>query len=488
MPRLIFAAQSARNDAVPSLSGERLVNMHAVPAPEGARAALILRNVLGTRDWATIEGPFLRAMATCGDQIYTASRGALARISSGGSVSTLDSITDDPETTIVGAGGERVAVCAGGAYYLWDGSSLTQVGGGRLTNIGSVAYLSGYVFMTQADGREVEWTSGSGGPGSRNALYFSEAAARGDKIIRAMAVGPYIWVLKERSIETWQLTGVGGTGAFAPIPGAVKERGLRSFNLACPIPDGLFFIGDDNCAYAASAGGMQAVSTPPVDQALASGEPTHCLYYEDRGHRFAVIRFADRPAWCLDFAMNRWHERAEGVELGPWDAMSSASCYGQWQLGGRLGRVWRLGQEPIDASGPMRRLAVSRTLEPGGRFTVAKFELFGNFGHQFIEEDAPAYLLDEFGFPLRDSNGYPIHAESPEPVTRWRRSPNAWLRFSRDGGNTWGAPKLRSFGKLGAYSTTLSVKGMGQFKRMMTAEISMTDPVEMPLFAEAEIT
>ncbi|PJN94125.1 hypothetical protein CNY89_16365, partial [Amaricoccus sp. HAR-UPW-R2A-40] len=349
------------------------------------------------------------------------------------------------------------------AYYLWDGSSLAQVGGGRLTNIGSVAYLGGYVFMTQADGREVEWTSGSGGPGSRNALYFSEAAARGDRIVRAMTVGPYVWVLKERSIETWQLTGVGGTGAFAPIPGAVKERGLRSFNLACPIPDGLFFIGDDNCAYAASAGGMQAVSTPPVDQALKSGEPTHCLYYEDRGHRFAVIRFADRPAWCLDFAMNRWHERAEGVELGPWGAMSSANCYGQWQLGGRLGRVWRLGQAPVDASGPMRRVATSRTLEPGGKFTVALFELFGNFGHQFIEEDAPAYLLDEFDFPLRDSNGHPIYAESPETPRTQKRGPHAWLRFSRDGGNTWGAPKLRSFGALGAYSTRLRVRSLGQF-------------------------
>lgn len=485
--RLIFASQSAKNAAVPSLTGERLVNLHAVPAPEGARAALVLRNVLGTRDFATVEGPFLRALATCGDQLYSASRGALARVTEAGTVSTLGAIADDTETSIVGAGGSRVAVCAGGAYYLWDGSSLTQVGGGRLTNIGSVAYLSGYVFMTQADGREVEWTSGSGGPGSRNALYFSEAAARGDKIVRAMAVGPYVWVLKERSIETWQLTGVGGTGAFAPIPGAVKERGLRSFNLACPIPDGLFFIGDDNCAYAASAGGMQAVSTPPVDQALASGEPTHCFYYEDRGHRFAVIRFADRPAWCLDFAMNRWHERAEGVELGPWDAMASASCYGQWQIGGRLGRVWRLGQEPVDASGPMRRLAVSRTLEPGGKFTVAKFELFGNFGHQFIEENAPAYLEDEFGFPLRDSNGYPLHAESPETPRLWKRSPNAWLRFSRDGGNTWGAPKLRSFGNLGAYSTKVCVRAMGQFE-LMTAEISMVDPVEMPLFAEAEIT
>ena len=482
--RLIFAGKSARDATFPALTSERLVNLYAVPAPDGARAALMLRNVLGTRDFATLPGPFLRALGNCGGRIVAVSRGVVSAIAASGSVALLGAVSDDAQTSLVDAGAGKIAVCAGGAYHLWDGTSLTQPGGGRLTSIGSVAYSNSYLLMAQAGGTEIEW-SAAGDPASRNALYFAKAAARGDRIVRLVAIGPYVWAMKERSIEVWALAGT-GPGAWAPIPGAVYEVGLRDFRLCAAMPEGMFFVGHDNVAYLATGGKPLAISTPPVAQALLDEAPTNCFYYADRGHRFCVIRFDGRPALCFDLDTALWHERAEGVGHTSWQAVASVDCYGQWHVGGRLGRLWRLGQTPVDASGVMVRRAVSRTLEPDNRFTVARFEIFGSFGTAEIDENAPAWLLDEFGLPVTDSAGRPIHMEGPDPVTAWRRAPAGWLRFSRDGGLTWGAQKYRSFGRVGAYGTRCSLRAMGQF-RTMTAEFSMSDPVVMPIFAEASI-
>ena len=150
--RLIFADKSARDREAPVLTAERAVNLYAVPAPEGARSAMMLRSVLGTRDFAAVPGPFLRALANCGGTIYVVSRGTVSAVADSGAVTARGTVTDDEHTSLVGAGAERVAVSAGGAYHLWDGSTLTQPGGGRLTSIGGIAYSNGYVRMAARGG------------------------------------------------------------------------------------------------------------------------------------------------------------------------------------------------------------------------------------------------------------------------------------------------------------------------------------------------
>ena len=197
-------------------------------------------------------------------------------------------------------------------------------------------------------------------------------------------------------------------------------------------------------------GAISPFSTPAVEYDLANGEPTECLYYEDEGHQFAVVRFRNRPAWVCDLSYGGiWHERATGS--GAWRVQHSTYCYGAWRVGGQGGDVFRLTRNNEDVAGPLVRVAVSLPAFQGPLFTAAKVEVFGNFG------------VHDFG-----------------------RDPEMMVRFSKDNGKTWGRERVRGLGGLGEYETRVNLKALGQF-RSMTAEITITDPVDVRLLSSAMV-
>lgn len=474
--RLILASSSADRDNLAPTS-ERLINFYPVPAPEGSIAAFSLRSVPGTRYWATLSDPFLRAMANVEGSLYAVSRGGLYRVSEAGLVSYLGEVTDAAETAMAGAR-DKVAIAAGGTYYLLNGGTLSQPGGGRLAQVNSVAFCNQYTVLFGS--REIEWTE-AGLPASRNALYFATAEAKDDLIVRGFEQDGFVWVMKQRSIEMWQASG-SGSSAFSRA--AVRNIGLKGYRLACSTPGGIFFIGSDNTARFLQGGEPRPVSTPPLDNALARETPTDVFYYEDRGHRNCVIRFDGRPAWVYDASMGRCHERALGAAHDPWDVSTSVECYGQWLLGSRLGKVYKTGLTPVDATGPMRRTAVSRPLyTEGNRFTVNKLEILGRFGANYLEEAAPNWLTNEYGLPLIADGEY-LLASDQQAVSQISAPVRLWIRVSRDGGYTWSAPKVRDAGRQGDYEARATWRAMGQFRRF-TCEVNMTDPVDVPILAEA---
>lgn len=485
MPKLILATKSAADQQNRSLTGERLINCFPVPAPEGSGAQFEIRNVPGLRDFSTLQGPFLRAMAAADGLLYVVTAGGLYSVAENGVSTFLAALADDPNTSMTGHR-DAVTIAAGGNYYVWSDGALTQPDPGRLALVSSVAFLDQFTILSEQGGREVEWTE-VGNPLDRNGLYFATAEARDDKIIRILASDAYFAVFKEASAELWGNTLAGSLGAFTRVEGGVSSYGLLKFGLACRAGEQLFYVSQDKVARLGPAIGASPVSTPAVNQALERNDPTHCFYYEDRGHAFCVIRFSDRPAWVYDAATGIWHERSSGVEHGAWDVIASAYCYGRWHLADRLGRVYRLGIDPWDADGPLRRTIVSRELYiDGARPIVHMVELLGDFGRSGIVETGPNWLLDQNRFPLLGQDGKPLVSQSQTGGIDAERPSRVTMRVSRDGGRTFGAARTRSMGRTGQYAGTVRFRALGQYRRM-TMQIDMTDPVTTPLFSEANV-
>lgn len=462
MPMLEFCTRSARDADNRQATGERLINLYPEPLPEGGRAQFALKAVPGLASIVNLGSVFVRAMANVpryvdgksapSDRLMMLNGGSLKEIAPDGSVQTRSTIPDDPQSTISGNNGD-VTVVASGRYFVRRNNLLLEPSPGAFSEFGAVEFLGDYTILTERGGRRFQWSDLADAttlPG----LNFATAETRDDAILRPIAIAGNLWLFKQSCIEVWQRTGLSGENAFSLIAGAVLETGLKAHGLICKIPNGAFLVGDDGIAYVTGGAQLQPVSTPAVEDALRSGEPTNCMYYEDRGHKFCVIRFDNRPAWVFDIATGMWHERASGTD-GAWAAQAMAYCYGEWHVAALDGLLYRTANNLKDdttGSGYLSRRAVSRPLfMQGPRFRVPLIELYGTTGTTTAVE-APQFMV----------------------------------RFSRDGGMTWGTERKVNAGKQGVHGARMPLRSVGQ-ARVLVAEVTMTDSTDVTLWSSARV-
>jgi len=479
MPIVEWVGQSRRDEDNTQAEPSRLVNCYREPAG-GDRTRFILKSVLGMKAFADLSTVFMRDAVEIEGIVYAVAGGRLYSVNASAAASDLGAVQDSAETTICGNNG-NVCITAGGRYYVWDGETLTQPAAGAFDSFGSAVFLGQRTFLTERGGRRVQW-SAVADPDSLDALAFATKESRDDKVIRAVAVAENLWVFGEKSVEVWGLTG----GSEVVTPLRTIEVGLKSHGLLATMPGGAFFVGSDGVVYVISDGGgaaVQPISTTGVETAVAVGEGMRCFYYEDEGHKFCVIRFRDRPAWCFDLATGEWHERGEGAQHTRWAAVAAVKAFGHWHVGTDLGKLHRLARTNADVGQPLLRRAVSRSLWQGGeRFTVAELELYGQVGGTSYIGYDPEFLSAGGGFFMSAGGEYLLQSG-----TRARQvDVHCWLRVSKSHGKTWGLAKQRSLGKLGEYAKRVVWRALGR-GRFFVFELNCAAPVDLPVFCDARV-
>lgn len=437
-----FFSAAARDRDNLSAASQRIVNMYREPAPDGSW----LKSVLGMADFSAAEGATIRAMETVRGELYVASSERLWRIGEGGYAAFRGFIADSRDTGISGNNG-KIAVVAGGRYFVLSGQTMTEPEAGAFDKFGSVTFLANYTITSKRNGNLIQW-SDLGNASSLPGLNFASADGRDDDIVRVMALSGTLWVFKENSREAWYSTGQAGPDAFLRMAGGIYDIGLAGYSLIAPMTGAAFLIGSDGRAHIQSGGQLQPVSIPAVETAIKTQRPRDCFTYDDEGHTFCVVTFRDGPAWVYDISTGEWHERAEGVGLGPWSATCSAYAYGSWIVGRHGGKLSKLARTNTDDGGPLAREVTGRTLRADGqRFIVHEFE----------------------------------------PMIRQGFSAgNIVLTVSRDAGVTWGAEKLREVGPVGKYGRIVNWRGLGQF-RQFTPRLRCTDPAEINIGSGARV-
>ena len=460
-----FVGQSLKDTDFPAANTSRLINCYREPIEGGHQ----IKSVLGTGQLADLGTVFMRAMEEVAGDVYCVSGGALYKVERLGNKTNLGAVTDG-NATISGNNGD-VAVAAGGVYYVWDGSTLSTPAGGAFSSVGSVEFIGQTTVMTELDGRRFQWSAVADAT-TLNALDFATAEGRDDDIIRAVVINGNLWLMKEKSCEIWYQTSAG----FSRVAGGVLDTGLKSFGLVAKFDGGAFFIGDDGIAYITNGAGLQPVSTPAVETDVSQGAARNCFYFEDEGHKFCVIQFSDRMSWVYDLSTGEWHNRASGTQLNPWRVVAAVKAWGYWHLGNDFGKVLRLLRVNTDFDAPLVRKMVSRTLRTGEYQTINRLELFGRIGEVETGGDV-TYVLGGVDFILTDSDGLALFHSLTEGELR---PPALFIRVSRDGGKTWGAEKWRNFGSLGDYDARLIWRSLGT-ARQFTVEVTISDPVELPI-------
>lgn len=451
MPKIEFVGSSARDQTNVKGNPSRLVNGYREPMIPGGKGGFVLRGVMGMDEFVTLPGVFMRDMVPFSGAIYATCGGKLYRVTSAGDVTEAGTVIDDPNTTSAENNG-TLSIVANSVYVTTTGASVSApIATGAVANAGSVAYLGGYTLVSEKGGRIVQW-SGLVNPATFNGTHFASAEITPDPIIRILAFKDALYVFKAAGFERWGITGAAGANAFARIDGAFVEPGLAGFNLITIFPNGFAFVGSDGKVHVFVGGGLQPISTPPVEVALTENTPERMFYYERRGHGFICLIFADAMAWCYDIATGEWHERGEDGEA--WTARAAVRLGSEWYVGTDAGKIARLTPVCRDFGRPLVRRYVSRTLDQSERFSVAKIEAFPRVG------------LDVQG--LGDTS-------EAEVV----------LRTSRDG-FTWSEPKPRPVGETGGFRKRVVWRSLGQF-REATLELSLSCEADLPLLAEVDV-
>jgi Neuraminidase (sialidase) len=121
-------------------------------------------------------------------------------------------------------------------------------------------------------------------------------------------------------------------------------------------------------------------------------------------------------------------------------------AFDEWHTVTLTGTAYTLGRTNQDYGTPLIRQATSNTLQNDGkRFVLSRLEMQGRAGRSDLGR--PAQVM---------------------------------LEMSKDFGETWSDPKVRSLGDVGEYSQRLVWRKLGQYKQA-TARISWADMAEVPV-------
>ena len=440
--------------------GERCVNWFPEPVESaGGKAAWVLYPTPGldlvcTLADAPVRGLWSqngRTLAVGGAHLYELDR-AFAVTSRGSGLATRE---NRPVTfSSNGDGGHQVFFTAGGRGYLYDliANTLTQV----LDSASQGGFIDGFFVALDPQTSTLLVSDLENGL-VWDPLQIAQRNSSADRWAALLVVHKEIWLFGSEKTDVYYNAGA-SPFPFLPNPSVQIAQGIGAPSSAAVLDGAPIWLGQsadgDRVVYRANGYAPQRVSTYAVEYALstyATVSDAEGWTYQEQGHNFYVLTFPSADAtWVYDAGTGAWHER------GAWDGHAftalpvggHAFANGVHLVGDRVsGKIYRMGTDLASDGGgrTLRRLRRAPHLgNEGGRVTFSSFQL-----------DL------EMGLGLSSGQG---------------SDPQVMLRWSDDGGQTWGNEHWVSAGRQGSYKARAIWRRLGQ-TRDRVFEVSTSDPI-----------
>jgi len=304
--------------------------------------------------------------------------------------------------------------------------------------------LDGYMIFV-APGTQQFYISAIDNASALDALDFSSTDTAPDNIVTHRVSHRQAWFFGTYSTEIWIDSGAADF-PFVRYQGYTLDVGVVGERAAIEAADTLFWIGQTlkgrGLVYMAAGNQPQRVSTIAVEQALAASTDLSMATmwaYQVEGREFIGINAPGLSStWVYDAALQQWHERAEWFD--GWQPLRSrlyAAFNGSIYGGDLNGLVVRLDATENNLAGRplVRERAWPHTVSPS--------------------LEPISYRSLELSMTTGTGDGV---------VT---------LELSNDGGQTFGAPLLRSLGAVGRWMQRVRWLGLGTaFNRVFRIRVS----------------
>lgn len=335
---------------------------------------------------------------------------------------------------------------ATGYLFTVSGGSFSTIMGGNFYGATRVDYLDGYFILNQPGTRSFYISLFNST--AFDSLDIASKLTYPDLLVASVVLGREIWQIGQFKTEVWYNTGASDF-TFGRMPGVAIDMGCNAAFSIAKASSALFWLAQDLNGHAQIVMGesykVQRISTFAIEEAIRKYERIddavgYC--YQQAGHTFYVLTFPSADAtWVYDVGVSQvlgypvWHQRGWSDENGvlhrqrPLGHMFAHgyNLVGDWQTG----EIYRYDLESYTDDGD----AVQR---------IRSFPHIKNHNRMVSYN----WLMAEFDV------GHAPGRLATDPV-------EVWLRWSDDGGASWGDPVTQSAGATGQFNTRIKWAPLG---------------------------
>ena len=441
------------------MAGERCMNLFPELVPMGGKTRSALVPAPGLTSFASLStGPGRGIFAQDG-RVFTVYGTTLWELYQNGTSTNRGTVAIDANPVTFdtnGDGGGQLLITSGDLGYIFTLSTnvLTQ----PVANVTFGGQIDGFFTALDADTSTLRISA------SLDGATWTQSAQRtafSDPWLAMITVEREAVLIGETTGEVWHNAG------RSPFPFALRSGGEVQVGILAPFSLARF---GGSCAWLGRTehGSYRVfwmngytpvpISTPGIDWIIQTyvdgGSANNALgwSYEREGHQCYVLHFPDERAWVYDLSTNQWHER------GYWDT-SVARFTGYRPL--FHATAW--GRNLVcDSDGTDVYSLSSTTYTDAGGAALLRQRRTPHQSQENARLCFPYFELEcQKGVGLTSGQG---------------SAPLVGLRYSNDGGNTWGERRDRSVGARGNYTQRVrwDLCGSG---RDRVWELSSSDPV-----------
>ena len=378
-------------------------------------------------------------------------------------VGSLSTSTGPVKIRDNGAG--KIAVIVDGLnLYVYNVTTQTLTKSTDPAFLGSntVAEIDGW-FIFQQPGTQKFYTSPVywNGTDPFDGTYYALKDDCPDNLVTVIENGRQLWLIGEASTEPWYNAG-GATFPFSRLEGALMQIGCGApYSVARTGPNLIWLARSergDNSVIMTSGYQYNAISNPAMAYAINQYPVTSDAIgwvYAEEGHSFYVLVFptADKT-WCYDLNTSMWHERASFDPNTAFFHRQRVNClvnFAGMQIGGDYtnGRIYQQTRHSyVDDQYPL--VALRRC------------------PHVWDKNDRNRVINSRLQIDFFPGSGL---------ATGQGSNPQAMLRWSNDGGQSFGNEHWTGLGAIGQTQNRAIWRRLGA-ARDRVYEVRISDPVK----------
>jgi hypothetical protein len=446
--KLQIALNSARGRST-TLTAERLINLFAEKAPEGAESTSVTHGAPGLVTFVSLLGA-CRGITSVLQTMYVVSGTSLYSVTQAGVTAVLGTVPGTGLVSVRNNGDIIVIVTNPDAYtYTVSTGTFAQVTDANYAGAHSVEWIN-QTFVFAND--DFHFIGAVGGLLPFDPLMAASAESSPDAIVGLAKDHNELLIYGSSTLEGWQYVQTTDATAypFDAITGATGEKGLAGRYAIVQLDNTTVWLDQNGIVRRLTAGYVPTrISTEAIEHQLASAtlSTAEMLVYIMEGHEFFALN-TDVGTFVYDANTGLWHDRIS-YGLDRWKAQRSIYIWGAWYVGNyESGFISRLD---LDTNTENDDFLIGTAIFPPivfgrDRFTVNDLEL--------AVDTATGTL-------------------TTDPIVSLRTSRN---------GSTWSNGAQRGMGKTGERDGRVNWRALGQWDKLHV-RFDIADPYKRAVYA-----